>query len=485
MTGLLLCPLPRLDLLLMSDRTGAFSASNIHNPQRGGSEPRHTPTLMNRQQIQQQLVQQQPSSLSILNPSTETNGLDILWSASADHLRVSGDSVHLAGPLPHQSNNIQPGVSAELQNSASNPSSPSDSGGPDGYFGDSSTFAFVSKVQPESQNNNGVHLQNSRYQPTGGNANCKFRDKETVYELPERHLADSLIDGYFDRVHPLYPFVHETSFRAEYEKMWANLSGSILRPSWYALLNLVFALGCEFCDAIPEGKVMTTVSPFVARSRDIIFSHIFKKGNLELIQALLLMCHYLQGTLELNECWNLVGLMIRTAVTIGLHLNPDGFSLSTVEREVRKRVWWGCFIIDRTLSMKFGRPPSIQAADVYDVPLPLPVDDQYIHDDSLAPRQPACRPSATAFFIHTIKLSKVIDNILRDLYTTNKRASRQAGVDTMLPESSNQSQFFGHAVLLDGQLQSWWEEVPAHLRPESVVADGQIFQRQQTVMQVR
>ena len=230
---------------------------------------------------------------------------------------------------------------------------------------------------------------------------------------------------------------------------------------------------------------MQTVAPFVARSRDIIFSHIFKCGNLELVQALLLMCHYLQGTMELNECWALAGLMIRTAVSIGLHLSPDDLPISIVEKEVRKRVWWGCFILDRTLSWKFGRPISMQAANVVEVPLPLAIDDQYIQNTSLAPRQPLARPPILAFFLHTIKLAQIIDQILQVLYTTTNERLQQSGVDTQLRPEHSLSYLLSEAVLLDGQLQAWWQDRPKHLHPTTNTSDSRIFQRQQTVMQLR
>jgi hypothetical protein len=415
--------------------------------------------------------QDQPpqSPFSNLAPRMGADGLNLLWSATTEPLAGSGGANVLPSPRLRKST---PNVSSPGDSETSGP-------GPDGFFGDSSTFAFVSKVQSDSPESNGVHLQTEQL-PVTHNSPSTTTDtsKAIFYQLPERRLADTLVDGYFDRVHPLYPFLHEGSFRAEYENMWNCRTP--LPPSWYALLNIVCALGCEFCDAIPEGSLTMTVTPFVDRSREIILSHIYRKGNLEFVQALLLMCHYLQGTLELNECWNLVGLMIRTAVSIGLQLNPENLPLTTVEKEVRKRVWWGCFIIDRTLSMKFGRPPALQEADAQDVPFPLSVDDQYIQNESSTPRQPAGRAAAIAFFLHTIKLSKVIDHILQHLYATNRRNVPDAD-----PARSEQSRILSSVVLLDGQLQSWWDDVPAHLRPDSAATEGQIFQRQRAVMQIR
>ncbi|OQV11205.1 Fungal specific transcription factor domain-containing protein [Cladophialophora immunda] len=381
-------------------------------------------------------------------------------------------------PLSPSSNTLAP-----------NNASTDDSAGADGYFGDSSTFAFVSKVQPDTQNLPGVHLQHG--QPSGSPSTtapgCHDEGgQDTVYsmrtQLPDRHLADNLVDVYFNRFHLIYPFLHESSFRAEYENMWADPEQAPRRSSWHALLNAVFTLGYEFYNELASSDVPAAVPPFSDRARTIILAQVYKRGNLELMQGLLLLCHYLQGTLDLNECWNLVGLMIRTAFSIGLHLNPDSLSVSSVEKEVRKRVWWGCFALDRTVSMKFGRPPSLHLQDALAVPYPLPVDDQYIQNDIQAPRQPSYLPSTTEFFIHTIKLARLIDDILRHLYSAHRGPSRSESTDPLVPEQELE---IAELIILDGRLRSWWNTKPAHLVPESPTWASTVFQRQQTVMQIR
>ena len=305
------------------------------------------------------------------------------------------------------------------------------------------------------------------------------------YDLPQKQIADGLVDAYFARVHRLYPFVHEPSFRLEYERMW-TLDPRVLadsRPIWFGLLNLVFAHGCEFCDSVRKRESVSMASRFVNNARRIVFAHVFTEGSLELVQALLLMCHYLQSTLELNECWSLVGLMIRTSISLGLHFNPPSSeSLTSVQWEMRKRIWWGCYIIDRTLSMKFGRPPSIQGANTFDIDAPLNVDDQYISQDSVVPRQPEGRPSLTTFFTQTIKLADVIERVLLDLYqpSQNKRAG-----DKSPRQGTVHSYIIGHSVLLDGELLSWWNAVPPHLKNEPEVPDGPDFKLQRNVLFIR
>lgn len=365
-----------------------------------------------------------------------------------------------------------------------------DSGAADGYFGDSSTFAFVSKVSHESPDGHGVHLQNGRAaapDPVGRQGPYKICGEEEansaaeVRNLPDRKLADDLVDAYFDRVHPLYPFMHEGTFRAEYEDMWEDSDNSGRRLSWFALVNAVFALGAEFSHMIPPRDLVATVTPFVNRARKVVFTQIHRRGNLELVQALLLLCYYLSGTIDINECWNLVGLMNRAAFSIGLHLNPDMRDISCIEKEVRKRVCWGCFVIDTTISLKFGRPGSMHLEEARNVPYPLPVDDQYIQPQTRNPRQPSNRPSTVPFFIHTIKLFQIAGDILRTLYSGHVVALRQ-GNDTKSPIAD---QDLAELIILDGRLRSWWNSRPEHLSLDSQAQDKTTLKRQQTFLRVR
>ncbi|KAK7892773.1 hypothetical protein LTR67_007010 [Exophiala xenobiotica] len=353
---------------------------------------------------------------------------------------------------------------------------------PAGYFGESSTFNFVLKMGARGADHTQQDLARRRLSTGGSEATFSALghsppERRDFSILPPKQLADSLIDAYFLHVHRLYPFVHEPSFRSKYDHMWVQASNEHVEPEprWMGLLNIVFAHGCEFCDSLPQEGSPAVASEFLNRTRKIVYAHVFREGSLELIQALLLMSHYLQGTMELNECWSLVGLMIRTSVSLGFHMNPPESVHSVVEQEMRKRVWWGCYIIDRTLSMKFGRPISTQGAHLYTVDLPLEVDDQYITESSAQPRQPEGRPSLIVFFIQTIKQQSVIENILSNLY--NGCPSSTPNVKPL--------RSLGQLVVLDDELLSWWDNLPAHLKCEPDLPDGPDFRRQRNVIYIR
>ena len=316
---------------------------------------------------------------------------------------------------------------------------------------------------------------------------CTAESLESCFKLPDRSFADSLIDAYFSRIHRLYPFLHEGTFRAEYERMWDQPSPrSYSRLSWFSALNMVFAHGCEFCGTIPVQDVLAIAANFVARSRTILLSHIFKSSTVETVQSLLLMCYYLQGTVDLHECWNMVGLMIRTALSLGLHITSRKETFLPIERELRRRAWWGCFVLDRTISIKFGRPPSLTGEEG-DAELPLEIDDQYINNGSVKHRQPSGTPSTISFFLATIKLSSIVYNVLTELYL-HQWEKRNQLLDTRLQSpASICNQVLSRILLLDGQLQSWWDNIPQHLTRESRERERSWmdFQSQRTVLKIR
>jgi hypothetical protein len=161
--------------------------------------------------------------------------------------------------------------------------------------------------------------------------------------LPPRDTADQLVNIYFKYVHTIFPFLHEPSFRKEYEMLWREQSGSNDVSLMYCILYLVFALGCQFStlfeDPIEGGDI------YLNRAKSLLGFWVFDVGTVRVVQALLLLGVYLQSTNRPNRCWNVVGMGIRVAQGIKLHVETETEDL--VERELRRRAWWGCLLMDR------------------------------------------------------------------------------------------------------------------------------------------
>ncbi|KIM73611.1 hypothetical protein PILCRDRAFT_724526 [Piloderma croceum F 1598] len=379
------------------------------------------------------------------------------------------------------------------------------------FFGESSTFDFMNKVwSPDSAESprGPSSLSNVRVLPgavIAGKTSCSLATSspsapifddlplglgtDDAFGLPHRFVADRLVDAYFKFRHPLNAYLHENSFRSRYQRLWLSedLGGEEATQNnlaWLGLVNLVFAFGSEYARVASRSAAAADRLRFFKRAKTLVFSGLLQAGSIELIQALLLMGQYLHGSLELNNCWTVVGLAIRTAQGLGLHRGE--FTADIVEHEVRKRVWWGCFIIDRVLSMKVGRPPTIHDGPAIKVGLPLAVDDEYIVNDDARggpPVQPPGIPSKLDFINQVIPLCRLLERILDTLYSGGGGCT-PCQADASKPKLTDIPNLLAISIQLEGDLDTWQQALPAHLRFDSQV-QGWHFERQRNTLLMR
>lgn len=167
--------------------------------------------------------------------------------------------------------------------------------------------------------------------------------------LPVRMVATALLDRYFVAVHPVWPFLNEEATRNRFELTWsADESPS---PMWMAQLNLIFALACQFYETeagAPVPDVYDAGRNCYIRGQGFVIAHAFSKCSISMVQTLLLVAQYQQGTMRSNECWLTTGHATRMALGLSLHTSPsDSSGLKPLDVELRKRLWWGCFSLDR------------------------------------------------------------------------------------------------------------------------------------------
>jgi len=56
-----------------------------------------------------------------------------------------------------------------------------------------------------------------------------------------------------------------------------------------------------------------------------------------------------------SRCWLYTGMAIRMAQDMGLHRDSSKWNLDARQAEIRKRLWWACFMSDRIVSAGLGR----------------------------------------------------------------------------------------------------------------------------------
>ena len=65
---------------------------------------------------------------------------------------------------------------------------------------------------------------------------------------------------------------------------------------------------------------------------------------------------------------------------MGLNLRSESQSVAPLSKEIRYRVWWALYMLDTSLSLMTGRPPSISGI-FCTTPLPVPFEEENLQSD--------------------------------------------------------------------------------------------------------
>jgi hypothetical protein len=134
--------------------------------------------------------------------------------------------------------------------------------------------------------------------------------------------------------------------------------------------------------------------------------------------------------------------------------------------------------------MTFGRPAMISKSLSDAVPLPAMIDDEYLSRQAdTVDTQPEGRPSMTAFYVSTLHLYAIINDILLALYMGHDEKQKNKNSSLFHQAESND---VARVFELDQALMNWGQTLPLHLRlssPES--SQNNMIYRQAVVCRAR
>jgi transcriptional regulatory protein GAL4 len=281
-----------------------------------------------------------------------------------------------------------------------------------------------------------------------------------IPQMPESTVSQQFIthtiDAYFVNYHTSYPFLHEATFRAQYAEL-------VPRPddrTWNLVLYTVLALGAwTIGDEHDHGEF----NEMFYRKASSFWQDqsIFESANLATVQALVLLSNYAQKRNKPNTGWNYLGLAVRMAVSLGLHRELPEWNITLLQREMRRRVWWGLFIFDSGASVTFGRAILLPERDMIDVKHVLNISDGAL--------TPMTTHSPSESGEPTIYSSLKVQSELH--LAANPVSNRLLCAPNITPEE---------ALSLHKPLLSWAAAVPSYFqldRPASHTYDWYLFAR--------
>lgn len=227
-------------------------------------------------------------------------------------------------------------------------------------------------------------------------------------------LMPLFINSYFSHLHVSFPIINKAKFLKQYNHSSAKYS---------ILTQAVFATTFRFVSQNLPGLVEEA-----EELGDGYFRKVMKllrdstRSRLCYVQAALLIVLFLDMDKDDVESvqWCTLGTAIRMAQDLGLHRSCKNWDLPSSEIETRHRVFYACYIMDRWLGARTGKPLTILDRD-FDTAIPSPFE---VSDDSNE-EEPIYQ-----FFLLLVELSEILGRVLKSLYAPDaKNANLDAALD--------------------------------------------------------
>ncbi|KAF5869565.1 putative c6 transcription protein [Botrytis fragariae] len=283
------------------------------------------------------------------------------------------------------------------------------------------------------------------------------------YALPSREQADSLLTSYFENVHVFYPFLDRLELREEYERIWRCDNYTTDQGSLICLINSVFAISSrQTRTTVSNHENMASI--FCRRAQGFLN---IQECSVRSVQSYLLLALYFQSMGESRTCWLYVGNAIRTAQLLELHLPETSERIvKSQARDSLRKAWHTCVLMDREVSMLYGRPSMIDPQTATTIPLPLLTEEdnyQQRHNEGSTTEKP---PTYTAeFYKSGLKLYDILYVVLLD----SRHGKPDRNLKKVRCTSENTSSAGTNISILNLQerLSNWERDNPDHLRIEN------------------
>ncbi|KAK9774788.1 putative Zn(2)-C6 fungal-type domain-containing protein [Seiridium cardinale] len=275
-------------------------------------------------------------------------------------------------------------------------------------------------------------------------------------QFPDRDLALHLVNIYFEHANPQIPVLHRVEFMQMFELAFAD-EGRIRGPRELYMLNMVFAIGKGIFQTASSKNSEGPRMPREAQPEEYHASAIVhleaclssSGGGLDELQAVLLLANFALLRPVPPGLWYIVGVAVRLAVDLGLYLE-DGKELPNIPdadptvdpqlqdahtrhrgrreyvRDLRRRLWWCTYSLDRLVSTCVGRPFGV-SDQVVTTEFPTLLEDRYITPSGFTRQISPNEPTYKVVAYHYFRLRLLQSEVLQVLQFQQTQLARAGG----------------------------------------------------------
>jgi hypothetical protein len=232
----------------------------------------------------------------------------------------------------------------------------------------------------------------------GYQSHCPSKGEILTY-IPDRRRAMSYIENYLEIIERTHPLLHGPTFRHELRRFWVNPTA--VDDGWLGQLLVMLALGYATSKGDLRGSASKDTEEEMTqkllcgaetclKSTSFLFA-----PTLTTLRTLSMMVLVKQtkafSCFESDACGPLMSTIVRLAMSIGLHCDPqDEDSISPFDKEIRRRVWTTIVYMEIQTSLSTGMPLLLRSSD-FDTQSPANINDEDLSPS--VPQHISTRPS--------------------------------------------------------------------------------------------
>ncbi|KAE8153088.1 fungal-specific transcription factor domain-containing protein [Aspergillus avenaceus] len=268
-------------------------------------------------------------------------------------------------------------------------------------------------------------------------------------ELPsDFKQAQWLTQAYFRAVHLQFPFLHEPTHLELLQNVY---NGKDIGPADKFQLFMVLAIGATIRSR--QTKVLLSAEGYCATAMAHL-SSIFQKPSLRGVQSMLLLQMYTINNASSGlNLWALHYNCLANVIELGLHRRAQNSAFTFFEQEMRTRIFWCVYTIDRYLSTLLGRPIGLMDEQC-DLRLPHEINDEDLRSCQQIPTRSTATLTGMSSAIHLFKLARFSAEIKCVLYCVDRNCPPYT------QPTITDSDHWQEDMLC--RLRQWKSEIPRH-----------------------
>ncbi|KAF9252862.1 transcriptional regulator family: Fungal Specific TF [Penicillium roqueforti] len=282
--------------------------------------------------------------------------------------------------------------------------------------------------------------------------------EQSNYYFDQAHI---FMNGYFESIHFIHPFVDKEDFFARANDLWFNRSRKP-EPSFVALYLSVLSLGAlvrVWDEGTLAGLGRFEWSRKLFGEAQGYLNNLRFSNDLETAQCLYMMAKVCQNELNPNLAYMYLGLAVRTCLSAGFNREIPCLGDTTERSGWISKTWWGLFSLEIEMSFSVGRPDTLGM-------------DEY-HNRSIPPRD----DSEFAIIPWMIDFAQIIRQVSVQIY--HSRISLQDKLQL--------------ALQIEMEMDRWLARLPEMIKPDiggyrpsrSALRDPKWARRQRLVLGIR